>query len=203
LVNQLCAKYSVNLAAVRDANSGMNAKMKRFWKLDLLLGTLLLSATVMGSSILTPAPVSAKAGSDAVTLTSAVAIERVETDAAGKEQIVLKSPKDVMIVPGDRVVFTLEYNNEGKEPATGFRATNPMPGPVQFTAVTEDWAEVSVDGGKSWGKLATLTVPSKSADGADSMRAASPQDVTHVRWVFADAIAPGGQGSVSYRGVIK
>jgi hypothetical protein len=30
-----------------------------------------------------------------------------------------------------------------------------------------------------------------------------PQDVTHVRWIFADAIAPGATRTVSYRGVVK
>ena len=34
-------------------------------------------------------------------------------------------------------------------------------------------------------------------------RAADLADVTHVRWIFPDAIAPGGTRKISYRGVIK
>jgi uncharacterized repeat protein (TIGR01451 family) len=131
-------------------------------------------------------------------------VERSETDVAGKEKLVLKKPSDVIVVPGDRIIFTLRYVNNGAEPASGFRATNPMPAPVQFVSVAEDWAEVSVDGGKSWGKLAELKVTAKNTDGTgDVLRAATAEDVTHVRWVFTTPIAPGAKGSVSYRGLIK
>jgi hypothetical protein len=175
--------------------------MKRFWKLDLVLGAALLGAGIAGSLAV---PAHAYAAGQAVTLASEAVIERTETDATGRERTVLKSPKDVIIVPGDRVIFILKYANKGVEPASGFRATNPMPGPVQFVAVAEDWAEVSVDGGKNWGKLAALTVKAKAADGVSEItRAATPEDVTHVRWVFSNAIAPGSEGSLSYRGVIK
>jgi hypothetical protein len=175
--------------------------MKRFWKLDMVLGAALLAAGTFGSMA---APAYAYAAGETVTIASEALIERTETDAAGKERTVLKAPKDVIIVPGDRVIFTLKYANKGAEPASGFRATNPMPGPVQFVAAAEDWAEVSVDGGKSWGKLAALTVKAKAADGVSEMtRAATAEDVTHVRWFFTNPIAPGSQGSVSYRGIIK
>jgi hypothetical protein len=139
-----------------------------------------------------------------VVLSSEAMIERQEIGADGKERVVLKQPKDVIVVPGDRVVFTLRYVNKGAEPAAGFRATNPMPAPVQFVSVAEDWADVSVDGGATWGKLADLKVSVKQSDGsAPVVRAAAPEDVTHVRWVFASAIAPGAEGSVSYRGLVK
>jgi hypothetical protein len=144
------------------------------------------------------------AATNSVVLSSEAMIERTEVDAAGKERTTLKKPGEVIIVPGDKVVFTLRYTNNGAEAASGFRATNPMPGPVQFLTATEDWAEVSVDGGASWGKLSQLKVAVKGVDGAaDSVRMAAPEDVTHVRWVFANPIAPGGRGQLSYRGQIK
>lgn len=139
-----------------------------------------------------------------VVLTSEVKIERVEVDAAGKEKVTLYTPKDIAVVPGDKVVFMLEVINTGAAPAAGFRATNPMPGAVQFASVAEDWADVSVDGGTNWGKLPALKVKTKAADGtAQVERAAGAEDVTHVRWVFADAIAPGAKRKLSYRGVVK
>jgi uncharacterized repeat protein (TIGR01451 family) len=139
-----------------------------------------------------------------VTLTSDVKIERVVVDAAGKETVTLHTPKSVVVVPGDKVLFTLEVKNTGAQPAAGFRATNPMPGPVQFVSVAEEWAEVSVDGGNVWGKLAALKVKTVPADGAaPTERAADIADVTHVRWIFPEAIAPGGTRKISYRGVIK
>jgi uncharacterized repeat protein (TIGR01451 family) len=178
--------------------------MKRFWNRKGIFQAACIAvasaAVVSGTAISAPA----YAMGEGVTLASNAMIERVETDAAGREKTVLKSPKDVIIVPGDRVVFTLTYANKGALPASGFRATNPMPGAVHFVAAAEDWAEVSVDGGKSWGQLSALKVPVKTADGqGETMRSATAEDVTHVRWVFANAIAPGSEGSVSYRGVIK
>lgn len=162
---------------------------------------MMLSGTAHAQTAAAPAPAAAPSP---VTLTSDVKIERVEVDAAGKEKVTLHAPKSVVVVPGDKVLFTLEVTNTGAQPAAGFRATNPMPGPVQFVSVAEDWAEVSVDGGQSWGKLAALKVKTTPADGtAPVERAADIADVTHVRWIFADAIAPGGTRKISYRGVIK
>ena len=116
----------------------------------------------------------------------------------------LFTPKDVAVVPGDNIVFTLLVNNATAQPAIGFKATNPMPSAVSFASVTEDWADVSVDGGKNWGKLANLKVKANDPTGTAVVeRAATPADVTHVRWVFTDAIAPGATRTVSYRGVVK
>jgi hypothetical protein len=192
------------IRARADNSYGIARKMKRFGKFNAVWQAPLLGATLVGLITASAMPAHAYMSAESVTLASEAMIERTEIDAAGRERTVLKSPKEVIIVPGDRVVFTLRYANKGALPATGFRATNPMPGPVQFVAVSEDWADVSVDGGKTWGKLSNLKVPAKSADGTtEVLRAAGPQDVTHVRWVFVGAIAPGTQGSVSYRGVIK
>jgi hypothetical protein len=141
---------------------------------------------------------------NSVVLSSEAVIERTETGADGKERTVIKQPKDVIVVPGDRVIFTLKYANNSAQPAAGFRATNPMPGPVQFLSAAEAWAEVSVDGGVTWGKLDQLKVKKAATETTPAeLRPAVPEDVTHVRWVFAEAIAPGGKGSVSFRGVIK
>lgn len=174
-------------------------------KLDLVYAAVLAGAACLGSLAAYATPAHAQSGdSSRVVLTSDALIERVEVGANGKEHSSLKKPSEVIVTPGDRVVFTLKYKNQSGVPATGFRATNPMPGPVQFVGVVEDWAEVSVDGGKNWGKLANLTVKAKSADGlTDIVRAAAVEDVTHVRWVFPSAIPPGGEGTLSYRGVIK
>lgn len=159
------------------------------------------------------------AGRSGVTLSSEAKVERVITAADGSERVEMRSPKDVIVTPGDRIVFTLSYENKGAEPATGFRATNPMPGAIQFISAAEDWAMVSVDGGKTFGKLASMQLTERietdavydeetgakisDAVSRDETRPARAQDVTHVRWIFSDAIAPGAKGSVSYRGVVK
>ena len=156
-----------------------------------------------------------------VKLSSVAMVERTETAEDGSEKITLKDPSKVIVTPGDRVVFTLTYFNGGNEPATAFRATNPLPAAVRFISVAEDWAEVSVDGGKTWGRLDALTVTEQATAAEDVAtgdgdtqanetaaaetitRAAEERDVTHVRWVFKDAIPPNGEGSISFRGVVK
>ncbi len=177
-------------------------------------GSILAAATTAKAAV--PAIAATSSG---VTLKSKAMIERIETAPDGSERTILKSPGDVIVTPGDRVVFTLSYVNGGNEAASGFRATNPMPGPIQFVEVAEEWALVSVDGGKNFGRLTELTVTereevdavyddetgAKLSDASVRVetRAATPADVTHVRWAFARPIAPGEKGSVSYRGVVK
>ncbi|MFC4292590.1 hypothetical protein ACFOWX_09220 [Sphingorhabdus arenilitoris] len=163
----------------------------------------------------------AQAQAAPVTLSSKAMIERSETGADGVQKTVLKDPSEVIVVPGDRVVFTLTYENRGSEPAVSFRATNPMPGPIQFISAAEEWAEMSVDGGVTWGRLEQLSVtdtPAAAGEGeaegggegqqgqspaAPITRSADAKDVTHVRWVFTDPIPAGAKGSISYRGVVK
>jgi uncharacterized repeat protein (TIGR01451 family) len=169
-------------------------------------GSLLASS--QSAKAQTPVSILAAAAQSApaVTLTSEVFIERKVVDTAGAETVSLKKPNEVVIVPGDRVVFKTSYKNNGADAATGFRAVNPMPAPIQFISVREDWAEVSVDGGVTWGKLAALTVLPKAEEGAATLpvqRPAIEADVTHVRWVFNDPIPAGGSGNVTYIGLVK
>ena len=162
-------------------------------------------AVITASAALSPVQVAAQnVARSPISLTSDVKIERIEVGANGAEEVKLFSPSDIAVVPGDKVLFTLQVQNSGTEPAAGFVATNPLPAPVRFTAVTEGWADVSVDGGLTWGKLTILKFKIKDAAGtAEVERAAGPEDVTHVRWVFADPIAAGAKKTISYRGVVK
>lgn len=132
-----------------------------------------------------------------VALNNSVFVERVTTDATGKQRVLLEEPK--VVVPGDRLVFVLDYRNAGAQPADKFVITNPMPSAVRFADAGNAQSLVSVDGGKQWGLLSTLTVA--MPDG--TRRAAQPADVTHVRWAFQKPIPVGGTGKLMFRGVVK
>ena len=132
-----------------------------------------------------------------VSLSSHVSVERVKPGPGGKPVVVREEPK--LVTPGDKLVFDLSYKNGGTQPATGFVITNPIPPAVAFAGTESAGAVYSVDGGKSWGPLASLRVP--TADG--KTRPATANDVTHVRWSFAKAIPAGAGGQVSFRGVVK
>lgn len=143
---------------------------------------------------LTPGPALA---ANQVALDNHVFVERVSTDAEGRQRILLEEPK--VVVPGDRLVFVLNYRNAGAQPADKFVVTNPMPAAVRFADAGDAQPFVSVDGGKQWGLLSDLSVP--MADGA--RRAAQPADVTHIRWAFQNPIPVGGTGKLMFRGVVK
>jgi uncharacterized repeat protein (TIGR01451 family) len=141
-------------------------------------------------------PVSGHAA-DAIALDSSVFVERVVPAAGGKTKTVLEEPK--VVTPGDRLVFILQYRNTGTQSAKDFVVTNPMPAPVAYQGTSDTVAQVSVDGGKTFALLASLTV--QEPDGA--VRAARPEDVTHVRWALREPIAAGAQGKLSFRGIVR
>lgn len=145
-------------------------------------------------ALLAPAAASA---ADAVSLTSKVLVERVKTGADGKPVTVREEP--AVVTPGDRLVFVLGYRNSGSQPATGFTLTNPIPPSIAFTGTDDASAAVSVDGGKTWGALASLKVA--QSDGTS--RPAVAADVTHIRWSFGRPIAAGSGGELSFRGVVE
>ena len=132
-----------------------------------------------------------------VTLASDVFIERVRRDANGRATTVLEPPR--ALASGDRLLFVLSYRNGGNEPATDFVVTNPVPDAVAFAGAEGEEPDVSVDWGRSWGKLSALTVTGR--DG--KARPAEAGDVTHVRWSIRQAIGAGETGKLSFRAVAR
>ena len=148
-------------------------------------------------ALLALASSSAALAADPVSLTSEVLVEHVKQQADGSSKVVREAPG--VVTPGDKLVFLLSYRNGGGEPASGFIVTNKIPDQIAFSGGESEGAIVSVDGGKSWGPLASLKIA--NADG--SMRPATQDDVTHIRWSFAQPIAAGRAGQLSFRGVVK
>ncbi|MFN3863589.1 MAG: hypothetical protein ACK4RT_04830 [Erythrobacter sp.] len=131
-----------------------------------------------------------------VALSSDVKAEKIITKADGTKHIELVEPGT--LIPGDRLVFGTDYTNTGAEAVTNFVVTNPLPAAVRLAPDANPDLEVSVDGGKSFGALAALTVA--NSDG--SSRPASHADVTHVRWVLA-SLAAGASGRLTYPAIIR
>jgi uncharacterized repeat protein (TIGR01451 family) len=132
-----------------------------------------------------------------VALSSEIFLERAVADSRGKTRIVLTEPK--IVTPGDRLIFFLTYHNRGSGPAANFVVTNPLPGAVAYDGTNDPAAQMSVDGGKTWGSLSSLSV--RESDG--TTRNARAVDVTHVRWTMRSIIPAGGQGKLSFRGVVR
>ena len=143
----------------------------------------------------TPAALIAAAPTGPIQLTSSVMVEKIAM-VNGHEQTVLKAPKPVF--PGDHLLFQTDYKNTGAKAADHFVVTNPVPAGVAYAGESSAGAEVSVDGGKHYGQLTTLSVT--TANGQS--RPARPEDVTTLRWTLA-TIAPGTSGTLKYRGIVK
>ena len=149
----------------------------------------------LGLSAMLALAVPAHAADGPVTLESTVKLDKVVTEA-GQGKHVLVEPKKV--VPSNRLVFVNSYHNTGAKPVQNFVVTNPLPGAVALADDGFGSFDASVDGGKSWGKLASLRL----ADGKGGSRPAQAGDVTHVRWVVP-VIAPGASGGLEYHAVVR
>lgn len=157
------------------------------------ISKLVLACAAMAMPVL---PLAAQGNPSPITLSGDVKAVKTVTDADGKERIELVDP--TTIIPGDRLVFGTDYANKGAEAVTNFVVTNPLPAAVRLAPDADPALELSVDGGKTWGVLAALTIA--NSDGTN--RPATHADVTHVRWVLA-SIAPGASGRLTYPAIIR
>jgi uncharacterized repeat protein (TIGR01451 family) len=154
--------------------------------------TILLS----GALVLTLLSASASAAQSAIKITSDVH-ELIEvTDEQGQPQQKAIAPDE--IVPGDRILFTTSFKNNGAEASDKVIITNPIPSHTQYLAGSAKGEHCiitfSADGGKIWGNADTLKVRQKNGE----FRAATAADYTHIRWKYAKALQPSEKKSITF-----
>jgi uncharacterized repeat protein (TIGR01451 family) len=134
-----------------------------------------------------------------VSLQSTVETERMVKQADG--QMAAKRFPVKSAVPGEEVIFTNTFSNAGKKPADKLVLTNPIATDLRLKKAWGEGAAItySVDGGKTYDEAAQLKV--RGADG--QMRAAKPEDYTHVRWVMRDALAAGASTTVGFNATVR
>jgi len=76
-------------------------------------------------------------------------------------------------------------------PGGSFVLTNPLPRGLWYQGSAMEDEEVSVDGGKTWGRLGDLR---------SGNHLATPEDVTHVRWSIAST---GASGRIAYSAIVR
>jgi uncharacterized repeat protein (TIGR01451 family) len=133
----------------------------------------------------------------AVTLDTKTFVESFIAASDGTMERKLK-PAD-LVVPADRLVYVISYRNTGRQPVSDFVISNPISSSVEFIGEESSGAEMSIDGGKSFGQLVNLRV--RGANG--TQRAARRSDVTDIRWRLPGAIAPGASGQVTFKARLK
>lgn len=147
-----------------------------------------LSASVLSTAAMAAGPLQ---------VVSKILVEQRVRAADGSTSVTLAVARKV--VPGDRITFVLAYRNTGVRPIAGLVLDNPVPQGIAYRGPSSNSVapEVSVDG-RTYGPLATLKVRTST-----TVRAATTDDVTHVRWRLTAPVIPGAQGQVSFRAILK
>jgi uncharacterized repeat protein (TIGR01451 family) len=121
--------------------------------------------------------------------------------AAGREVVKL-IPAD-RVVPGDRVIYTLEVRNTGATVLDAPIVTHPVPEHMRYVAdsAVGPGAEVSysVDGGRRFERAENLKVP--GVDGR--LRPAVAADYTDIRWQLKNSLKANSVAFVRFRTVVK
>jgi uncharacterized repeat protein (TIGR01451 family) len=131
------------------------------------------------------------------------AIAEVESRSteAGREVVKL-IPAD-RVVPGDRVIYTLEVRNTTATSLQTPIVTHPVPDHMRYIAdsAVGPGAEVtfSVDGGHSFEPAADLKV----LGAGGQLRPAVAADYTHIRWQLKNSLRANSVAFVRFRALVK
>ena len=105
------------------------------------------------------------------------------------------------VTPGEIVIYTLGFKNEGDETATKVSIVDPIPEGTTYvadSATKTGELTFSIDGGQSYQVPTLLAYEVTSSDGTKQQRTASPEQYTHIRWIIP-AIAAGEAGTLSFQ----
>ena len=106
------------------------------------------------------------------------------------------------VQPGDALVYKLNYTNGTADTIQNAKLVMAVPAEVIYNENSAAGENTSVafstDGGQSFFPRGELTV---SSDGAP--RAATSDDITHIRWSFSGEIVAGEAGTVTYGAVVR
>jgi uncharacterized repeat protein (TIGR01451 family) len=158
--------------------------------------------TLLAALLLTATAAAAKPGGR-VELFSMAEVEVVVKNELGADVIKRVEASKSNVAPGDTVLFTVTYVNNGDQPAADVAVINPVPQHMVYvnnSAEGKDAAiDFSVDNGKTYGQLVNL----KSRNSAGKEKPASAADVTNIRWIVKKPVPTGTKGSVSYKAKVK
>ncbi|OIO55975.1 MAG: hypothetical protein COX57_11000 [Alphaproteobacteria bacterium CG_4_10_14_0_2_um_filter_63_37] len=157
--------------------------------------------TLICTALTLVAPAAWAAPKMSVTITQE---QEVVVEENGKQ--VTKRVEVVEATPGEELIYTLEYRNDGDEAAKDVVLNDPIPANTQFVAGSAfgPGAEIlySVDGGASYNKPALLSYKVTRSDGTQEQRQATPVDYTNIQWIV-ESVEPGKSGIVGFRVRVK
>ena len=152
-----------------------------------------LSVALIGLAMAVPA--------SALTASQTIQKEIITTNADGTQTVAYESAETV--IPGERVVYTVNFENNRDEVETNLVLTMPVPAEVKYVEGTaSDESGVltfSADGGAKFAARDALVVENEAGEAVN----ASADDITHIRWVVAGPVNPGETGAISFTGILK
>ena len=106
------------------------------------------------------------------------------------------------VIPGDVVLFTNHYQNDGSQPADDVVISNPVPKYMVYVdgSAFGEGATItfSFDKGKSFDTPGKLIKTEKG-----KKRTARAEEYTHIRWSFKNPIPAGKEGDLGFKARLK
>jgi len=129
-------------------------------------------------------------------------VQKEETfiNDAGEQQTRLVAAD--IVVPGEKVFYTITFRNISEESADNVVITNPIAADLLYVDGSGIGPgtdiQFSVDGGKTFASAEDLVV---IEDGVE--RAAEGRDFTHVRWVMKNDLEAGAEGTARFAAILE
>lgn len=152
-------------------------------------------------ALIAAAPLAFAPAYASMTARQVVEKEVVTASADGKETV-KRVPAD-KVTPGETIVYSIRYKNDGADPAADIILVMPVPKEVAYVEGSiegEEGANVSfsADGGETYVGRGRLTV----VEGGET-RPARGDEITHIKWTLTTPVAAKGEGEVSYKAVLR
>jgi uncharacterized repeat protein (TIGR01451 family) len=138
-----------------------------------------------------------------IELKSNAEVEVTETNSKGEKIVKRLEIGKSKIVPGEILVYTTTYRNNGTKPAEKIVITNPVPQHMNYVEKSAEGAgtkiDFSADHGKTYGAPETLFV----TDSQGNKQKATAADYTDIRWTLLKPLPSGSSGSVSFKAKLQ
>lgn len=163
--------------------------------------TRITITSVLLGILLAAAPAIARDGEIELKAVAEIEVQVEKED--GEVEIQRRPVATAKIVPGDDVVYTITATNISDAPVGDAVITNPVPEHLTYKAGTAigTGTEIrfSVDKGETYDVAAKLRV----AESDGTVRPATPDDYTHIRWKFTQELDPGASSFVRFQATVQ
>lgn len=133
-----------------------------------------------------------------------VAEKEVEIQQDGKTLV--RRVMAETVEPGEVIIYTLKFENNGDQKATNVVANNPIPDGTVYLSESAygngSTILYSTDEGHTFDKPEALRVSYTLHNGKKMIRQAYASEYTHIRWVVGE-VAPGGNGVLGFQVKVK